>query len=154
MERAIEEGAVKTLIATCGQNFLARSLGLCIGLLMMSFVTGCWAGQVERQEVLGLYRANHKQGNETLEFFENGRYVHTFVAVGKPTLQHEGSWTYERRAHGEIRLFLSEFIRAYRGPDSFLSPAPISWGSYVEKTWRGTIRIALEPDAGVYFIKQ
>lgn len=122
--------------------------------VILGAVSGCF-DSIKRADVVGHYRANHDQGAETLDLFENGIYVHTFSKTHETTIRHEGPWSFFYDTRGTPRIDLRDYILGYRNPRQTSSPKVTSMAPFVERTWLGRIRIPLDdPDLGIFFERQ
>ncbi len=121
-------------------------------LCIVTLLSAC-SGQVQRENVIGTYYANHGHGEETLELLPNGKYVLTYNNPGQPALRNENTWELESDADGAPALSFKAYVFGYRDRQALGPSTPGWWHVRVEKTWSGHIELVVDPDLGHSYIK-
>jgi hypothetical protein len=132
-------------------RFLAGTLFLLAALTLQ----GC-KDPSRRETVVGIYHANHGHGDETLTINADGSYHHKYIAPDgdkkRSSFSDEGTWSLISDSSGNQRLELKQFRFGYVDINRDQRPG---WAAMiVEVSWTDQIRLVINDDLGLYFVKE
>lgn len=131
---------------------MARLLFLLIGALPMIF--GACSSELERNELIGEYRAGYSFGTETLQLNLDGTYVQKVTLQGETeSTSHSGTWDYAAPRKLVIVQSPLQFSDHFGKLNvSYKLPVKGTWNLRPEKLF-GKVSLVWNEDAGVKFEK-
>ena len=125
-----------------------RSIAIAVLLISIAvFISGC-SKEINQEDIIGKFTANHDQGIDTLEIRTDGTYIHEFKSNEKSFINTD-KWEFEKN-DGKPVLTLSGFIAGFSdyGPKEpgFLYLA-------VERRVFSNIKLYINIDMGRYYEK-
>jgi hypothetical protein len=125
-----------------------RSGSLC--WLFACIVLQCMCSQsIDRDQVVGRYSGNHGKGIDQIELRPDGSYLYACRLSDGKEFSNSDRWTLDY-ANQEARITLDHFTSCLQQHGA----TPGYWDMPVEKSWSGTLRLALNPDLGYYYVRQ
>jgi hypothetical protein len=129
---------------------LSRIAYLCLVSLLL--VGGC-SKAIEHDEILGHYQLSTPQFRDTLELYDDGSYIHSFTSPTGDVTIDRGRWEFTRES-GRLALVFHGFThraRAYYAPSAPREAG--MWPVVIEKTWRGQIRLEVDRDIDLFYVR-
>ena len=126
-----------------------EKLHVALILGMMSVSTGC-SPTIERRALLGKYVANHGKGLDAIELKHDGSYVYFYRSSSGKEFRNAGRWTFYRQDNAP-RITFNDFVFGLGG---YGGAKPGYWDVEIERSWRGELRLSLDPDLNYYYLKQ
>ena len=122
-------------------------------LLVGSVLMAC-GPRFSARDLPGTYVLNHRASADTLLLNANGTYIHSFVSVQDQRAATEsGTWAVDT-ASGPLRLTLTDFAVTSIPDSGRTLPRRGLWVLELDQGWRGPLRLPVESDIGLYFVKQ
>ena len=115
----------------------------------MSISTEC-SPTIDQRAVPGSYFANHGKGLDAIELKQDGTYVYIYQSRGGEEFRNAGRWTFYRQDNAP-RITFTDFVFGLRG---YGGAKPGYWDVEIERSWRGELRLSLDPDLNYYYLKQ
>lgn len=132
------------LIAVCG---LAGASALVL-LILPNF----WP--IAAEDLPGTYYLRHEATTSTLTLTPNHHYSLTSQANGKLIDSRHGTWKMYAQEGASMRVIMTGFYVQATSEGRPYFREPTDWPALFDRDYLGRIRIALDPDLSVEYIKQ
>jgi hypothetical protein len=124
---------------------------LCFAVAMILAIARCVP--VPRNNVYGTYRLNQGGDRYELQILPDGHWRHRVRTAGT-VVTDSGTWTWDHDDEGDMITF-ERFAPRWRrefSPGEVVSAA--YWPVEPERTWTGRVRLWVDYDIDLYYIKQ
>jgi len=122
---------------------------LIVTLFFLALI-GC-SSTIDKNDVVGTYKANYKNATDTLEVYSNKTYKHTYKNQAGVRFENIGVWEFEDLEKEKIMLSFSKFKF---NPDLPENKEGSFWIVEVEKPlFSQKMHLSINEDEGQFYIK-